>query len=272
MNTALDMSKQVQEKNDSLISAKDKITTIELKDFKGEFYKNLVDEEYKPECIINIPEMSIKAGETVLLSGNSGTGKSTFLTFLRDGDIDNKGQIIVNGNEVVDKIGYDKVSMCEAKMRLNSYNILQDITGKTEIKSLSEEQRNKLSEILRDLGLSNGETADEDEFMKKCEYKSYEQFSTGQQKRLELAKVLFAINDDSQVILLDETVSNVQKELGENAFKLIKKYTNRGEPKIVIMISHNIEVASKYADKRYHIDSDGTVAEIPLRTISPEER
>ena len=107
--------------------------------------------------------------------------------------------------------------------------------------------------------------------MEKCEYKTYEQFSTGQQKRLELAKVLFAIDDNSQVILLDETVSNVQKELGEGAFKLIDKYTKKGKPKIVIMVSHDIETASKYADKRYHINEEGTMIEMPVKRKTIED-
>lgn len=269
LERALNIARQIQEKSDELSTPKVDLTSVEFKDFKGEFYKSQVGEEEIPECVINIPSMKLETGKVVLLTGNSGSGKSTILKFLRDGDIGNKGQIIVNGTDRVDKLGRDIVSMCEAKMNLCSYNALQDITGKVRMKDLTKEERAKLKDILFDLGLSQDKT-EKDEFISKCEYKTYEQFSTGQQKRLELAKALFSINDNSQVVLLDETVSNIQKELGEGAFKLINKYTKKGKPKIVVMVSHNIEMASIYADKRYHIDENHTLVEMPVRKTELE--
>lgn len=269
LERALNIARQIQEKNDELLTPTGEITSVEFKDFRGEFYKSQVGEEEIPECVINIPSMKLETGKVVLLTGNSGSGKSTILKFLRDGDIGNKGQIIVNGTDRVDKLGRDIVSMCEAKMNLCSYNALQDITGKVRMKDLSKEEQAKLKDILFDLGLSQDKT-EKDEFISKCEYKTYEQFSTGQQKRLELAKALFSINDNSQVVLLDETVSNIQRELGEGAFKLINKYTKKGKPKIVVMVSHNIEMASIYADKRYHIDENHTLVEMPVRKTELE--
>lgn len=269
LETVLHMAEQIEEKSDALSTPTGEITSVEFKDFRGEFYKSQVGEEEIPECVINIPSMKLETGKVVLLTGNSGSGKSTILKFLRDGDIGNKGQIIVNGTDRVDKLGRDIVSMCEAKMNLCSYNALQDITGKVRMKDLTKEERAKLKDILFDLGLSQDKT-EKDEFISKCEYKTYEQFSTGQQKRLELAKALFSINDNSQVVLLDETVSNIQRELGEGAFKLINKYTKKGKPKIVVMVSHNIEMASIYADKRYHIDENHTLVEMPVRKTELE--
>lgn len=265
LEEVLGMAEQIEEKNDNLSTPKEKVTSISFKNFKGEFYKTEINGKSIPECIVNIPSMEASSGQTILITGNSGCGKSTILKFLRDGDIENKGQIIVNDKDRVDKLGTQNVSICEAKMELSSYNALQDITKKTKYKYLSKSEKLKLKEILSDLGLMQHSSGEIDEFIGKCEYKTYEQFSTGQQKRLELAKVLFSIDDNSQVVLLDETVSNVQKELGEGAFKLIHKYTNKGTPKIVIMVSHDIETASKYADKRYHIDENQTMIEVPIR-------
>lgn len=269
LERVLNIARQIQEKSDELSTPKVDLTSVEFKDFRGEFYKSQVGEKMVPECIINIPSMKLETGKVVLLTGNSGSGKSTILKFLRDGDIGNKGQIIVNGTDRVDKLGKDIVSMCEAKMNLCSYNALQDITGKVRMKDLTKEEESKLKDILFDLGLSQDKT-EKDEFISKCEYKTYEQFSTGQQKRLELAKALFSINDNSQVVLLDETVSNIQKELGEGAFKLINKYTKKGKPKIVLMVSHDIEMASIYADKRYHIDENHTLVEMPIKKQEQE--
>lgn len=265
LEKVLEMAQQIEKKSNELSTPKVRVKSISFKNFRGEFYKTKIKDKIVPECVINIPNMEVKTGETILITGNSGSGKSTLLNFLRDGDLDNKGQIIVNGTEIVDKLGIDIVSICEAKMNLSSYNALQDITGKERLKDLTVSEKAKLEEIFRDLGLIQQSEGRKEDFAAKCEYKTYQQFSTGQQKRLELAKVLFAINDDSQVILLDETVSNVQKELGESAFNLIRKYTKKGQPKIVMMVSHDIETASRYADKRYHIDENQTMVEVPIR-------
>ena len=267
LEKVLEMARQIQQKNDELTTPEVKVKSVSFRNFKGEFYKTQVGDSRIPECTVNIPNMKAESGQTILITGNSGSGKSTILKFLRDGDIENRGQIIINDEYRVDKLGTSIVSMCEAKMNLYSYNALQDLTSKTKIKDLTKEEIIKLREIFKDLGLIQNTN----EFMEKCEYKTYEQFSTGQQKRLELAKVLFAIDDNSQVILLDETVSNVQKELGEGAFKLIDKYTKKGKPKIVIMVSHDIETASKYADKRYHINEEGTMIEMPVKRKTIED-
>lgn len=261
----LGMARQIESKNDELVSPEVNVRTVEFKDFRGEFYKTKIDGKDVPECVINIPQMELESGKTVLLTGDSGCGKSTILRFLRDGDLGNRRQIIVNGNEAVDKLGTDIVTFCEAKMNLHSQNIVEAITGKRKWSEVSKKEKENLKEIFYDLGFLNSDREQNREFIRKCEYKDYDQFSTGQQKRLELAKALFEINDNSQVVLLDETVSNIQKDLGESAFRLIDKYTKKGKPKIVVMVSHDIESASKFADKRYHINKDRTMVEVPLR-------
>lgn len=267
----LNMAKQIESKNDELVSPEVNVRTVELKDFRGEFYKTRIDGKEVAECVINIPQMKLESGQTILLTGDSGCGKSTILRFLRDGDLGNRRQIIVNGNEAVDKLGTDIVTFCEAKMNLHSQNIVEAITGKKRWSEVSREEKANLKEIFYDLGFLNGDREQNREFIRKCEYKDYDQFSTGQQKRLELAKALSEINDNSQVVLLDETVSNIQKDLGESAFRLIDKYTKKGKPKIVVMVSHDIESASKFADKRYHINKDRTMVEVPLRRIEATE-
>ena len=78
--------------------------------------------------------------------------------------------------------------------------------------------------------------------------RSYRDLSGGQQQRVLLARALCATQ---KLLILDEPVSGLDPKVTHDMYELIKKLNNEGIT--VIMISHDIHAAVRYAGKILHI-------------------
>ena len=164
--------RQIEEKQDPLIEAQEPFEKIEIKDFKGKFYqeKNQDTGEVKYRNEIEVPEFSIKKGEVVLLSGKSGIGKSTFIRWLKRGDINNRSAIQIDGKERVDKLGKQFISV-KADKKLGTYsNVLEEITGKESFSDITVEENQKLKKVLQEVRL------DSEKIFKELSTKDFNQF------------------------------------------------------------------------------------------------
>ncbi len=84
--------------------------------------------------------------------------------------------------------------------------------------------------------------------IKRC----YRELSGGQQQRVLLARALCATQ---KMLLLDEPVSGLDPKVTTEMYELIEQLNNN-DGITVIMISHDIESAVKYADRILHIGSE----------------
>lgn len=78
--------------------------------------------------------------------------------------------------------------------------------------------------------------------------KSYRKLSGGQQQRVLLARALCATTD---MLLLDEPVSGLDPKVTNDLYKLIRGLNQQGIT--IIMISHDVSAAVKYASHILHI-------------------
>ena len=85
------------------------------------------------------------------------------------------------------------------------------------------------------------------------EYKDrcYRELSGGQQQRVLLARALCATR---KVLLLDEPVAGLDPKVTLEMYEVIKKLNDNGIT--IIMISHDIGAAVKYATKILHIGKE----------------
>ena len=249
--------KQIEEKQDPLLEADQPFESLEIKNFKGNFYQNKDTKtgKMKYRHKIEIPEFSIKKGEIVLLSGKSGIGKSTFLRLLKRGDIHNRGAIRIDQNQVVDKLGKQFIAI-KANRDLGTYsNVLKELIGKETISNLEEEEMQRLQIVLQEVCL------DREGILEELETKDYSQFSTGQKKRLVLAQMLYRTLERPSIILVDEAVGNVENELIDSQLKAITQVI-RNINAMGIIVTHRVDLARRYVDKHYHIGEDGIMREM----------
>ena len=255
-----EIEKQMKEKIYPLIGAAESFDSFSVENLDGKFYPttNYETGEISYGINIKVPEFSVKRGQTVLLTGDSGAGKSTFLRLLKRGDIDNRGCIKLDNGKVVDNLGKEFISFKPSTELGNEGTVLSQITEKESISELDQNQRKKLIQILGELNLYDDRIFDD------MASKRFSQFSTGQQRRLALSKMLYRIKDGTSVVIVDEPVGNVQDSLIKEQLEIIKKYAMDNNM-MLILVTHRIDLAEKIVDKRYHISKDGVMQEVEVK-------
>ena len=257
--------KQMEEKVYPLKGAEEPFNSIQIRDFKGNFYpkKNYRTDKIETSITINIPEFSMQRGDVVLLSGESGTGKSTFLRLLKRGDINNRNCIEIDNNKKVDNLGNEYISFRPSINLGDESNILEEITGKQSISDLNQMEKENLTKILQELKL------DFPDLLEQLASRKIMEFSTGEQRRLALSKLLYRINDGTSVIIVDEPVGNVEDKLIREQLEMIIKYA-KNRNAMLLLTTHRLELAEDLATKRYNINKEGVLEQIPV--IEKEER
>ena len=184
----------------------------------------------------NIDDIVIKPGVTIL-GGASGAGKSTLTSLLRRGSFATQGSIQLgsideNGKfvgteykdiaNIVQNVGVAFQSAPEAEcMTVEEYIMLEN----------PDAEADKVREVKELLGIGDGEGSG----MIDENAKVSNQLSGGQQKRIELARVLIK---DSPIMILDEPTSGVDVGMSKNIVSHLKEL---GKEKTIIYITHDAE-------------------------------
>lgn len=254
-----DILTQMEEKVYCLHGAKQSFDSLEIKDLKGKFYpkKNYETGEIIYGTTIDIPEFSMRRGDVVLLSGESGAGKSTFLRLLKRGDVNNRDCIKLDNNQKVDNLGDEFISFRPSIELGSETNVLFQLTGKESISELDKNEVKKLTRVLKELKL------DFPDLLEQLASRKFTEFSTGQQRRLALSQLFYRIDDATSVIIVDEPVGNVEDELIREQLEMIRDYAESRNV-MLLLTTHRLNLAQDLATKRYHINSDGVLNQVPI--------
>lgn len=250
---------QMEEKVYPLKGAEHPFDSIRIRDFKGKFYpkKDYETGETVFSKTIDVEDFSMKVGDIVLLSGDSGSGKSTFLRLLKRGDINNRSAIELDNGERVDHLGDEYISFRPSINLGDESTVLSQITGKDSISDLTFDEKSNLEQILSELHI------DMQDPLQQLASRKFMEFSTGQQRRLALSKLFYRIKDGTSIIIVDEPVGNVEDKLIREQLEMIKSYAKQRNV-MTILVTHRLDLAEDLANKRYHIDSQGVMRELQL--------
>lgn len=188
----------------------------------------------------------------VFILGKSGSGKSTLLNLLGGLDRPTSGEVIVAGrssNNFSEK-DFDAYRNNYVGFVFQEFNLIDNYTVGDNVALALALQRKKTSKkdvdpILKELELTDdkGDTLYD---------RRINELSGGQKQRVAIARALIK---DPKIILADEPTGALDNETGIELYELLKKLSSN---KLVIIVSHNIEAAKKYAD-RIIVLQDGTV-------------
>lgn len=215
---------------------------IEIKHLK----KNFGDLE-----VLRDVNIHIKPGEVVCVIGPSGSGKSTFLRCINQLETATSGEILYNGNNIIDK-SYDirkfreEVGMVFQRFNLFPLKtVLQNVMLApmlTKHKSKSEAKELAMK-LLKRVGLE--EKADV--------YPPT--LSGGQQQRVAIARALAM---EPQALLFDEPTSALDPELVGDVLNTMKDLAKDGITMIVV--THEMGFAKDVADRVVFM-ADGLIVE-----------
>jgi ABC-type bacteriocin/lantibiotic exporter with double-glycine peptidase domain len=206
--------------------------------FKNEIlFENIFFSYEKENLILKDFSLNIKKNSFTGVSGLSGSGKSTFVDLLIGLIEPQKGKILVDGISIkkLNDNYMDLFSYVQQKVYLFDSSILKNITFENDISEVNIDRLNytlkfcELEKMVEDsihgLNTNLGEFGSN--------------ISGGQLQRVGLAR---AIYKDSEIILLDEPLSNVDAKTKDLILdKLIELKVN----KTIIYISHDFSDLSK---------------------------
>ena len=195
---------------------------------------------YDGKTILSGLNFSIEKGDYLCIVGENGSGKSTLMKTLLSLQEPISGKIEFSDGLEKAEIGYlPQQTVVQRDFPASVWEIvLSGCQGRCGLRPFYNKEEKELARKAMELmGIT--------QFRKRC----YRELSGGQQQRVLLARALCATQ---QILLLDEPVSGLDPKVTLEMYTLIEKL-NKEDGITVIMISHDLTAALKYADKILHI-------------------
>ncbi len=192
--------------------------------------------------------LSVEKGEFVAIVGTSGSGKTTLLNLLGGLDYADSGEVLINGESLLDMNDEERTVFRRRKIGFifQNYNLLAMATVYKNVILPIRLDGNKpdeafIGKILGMLGLTE-----------KAKQRP-NQLSGGQQQRVAIARALAA---KPVIILADEPTGNLDSKTSAEVMGLLQM-TSREFHQTIVMITHNEEIA-QLADRIIHLE-DGRI-------------
>lgn len=194
---------------------------------------------YGGQCIVENLTFDLNDGNYLCIVGENGSGKSTLMRTLLHLQKPISGTLQYGDGLASCEIGYlPQQTVAQKDFPASVYEVvLSGCLNKSGLRPFfSRAQKALAQEQMEKLGIMH--------LKKKC----YRELSGGQQQRVLLARALCS---SSKLILLDEPVSGLDPKVTADMYEMIAELNRSGVA--VIMISHDIEAAVKYASHILHV-------------------
>lgn len=192
-----------------------------------------------------LKKINLKFGNKgfICLVGESGSGKTTLLNIIGGLEQPDSGKVIFNGNNIknIDSSFYSNqlVSFINQNYNLiDKYTVLENILLPIELRRIRSPCN--VDNILKMLGIYS------------LKNKKVISLSGGEKQRVAIAR---CIVQNTRVILADEPTGALDSE---NACCVMRILKNLSKQKLVIVVTHNIELANSFADDIIKIN-DGKI-------------
>ncbi|MDF2923862.1 MAG: sulfate transporter ATP-binding protein [Paenibacillaceae bacterium] len=192
------------------------------------------------QTALNNISLSFRKNEFVAILGPSGSGKTTCLNLIGGLDQYDSGDLVINGTSTKSfkDSDWDAYRNNSVGFIFQSYNLISHLSitdnvemGMTLSGVSGAVKRQKAVEALEKVGL------------KDHIHKKPGQLSGGQMQRVAIAR---ALANDPDIILADEPTGALDTGTSEQIMDLIKEIAR---DKLVVMVTHNPELAGTYADR-----------------------
>lgn len=192
------------------------------------------------QTALNDINIKFRKSEFVSILGPSGSGKTTLLNIIGGLDKYTSGDLIINGistKKYSDK-DWDSYRNYKIGFVFQSYNLIPHQSALSNVElalTLSgvkkEERRKRAIEVLKKVGLE------------RHMHKRPNQMSGGQMQRIAIARALI---NNPDILLADEPTGALDSETSIQIMELLK---NISKEKLVIMVTHNPELANIYSNR-----------------------
>lgn len=175
--------------------------------------------------------LSVNEGDFLCIVGENGSGKTTLIKCIVGLNKIPEGNIILK-----EKIGYlPQKTDIQANFPASIEEVVLSGTISNNIKKIwyTKQDRDKARSIMKELDIYD--------IRKKC----FRELSGGQQQRVLIARAMCATNN---LIVLDEPTNGLDPSIARKIYQTLKAL-NKKRKLTIVMVSHDVERAIKYATR-----------------------
>ncbi len=197
---------------------------------------------YESAVVLSDLSFSVNAGDYLCIVGENGSGKSTLIKALLSLKSVQKGSILIGDGLKRNEIGYlPQQTSAQKDFPASVWEVvLSGCLNKQGLRPFhARAEKNLAAANLERLGITA------------LKHHSYRELSGGQQQRVLLARALCATE---KLLLLDEPVAGLDPLVTQELYHLIQALNQDGLT--VIMVSHDISAAVKYASHILHLHNE----------------
>lgn len=217
-----------------------------------------ITKSYGTKNVIDNVSVSIQKGKITSFIGPNGAGKSTLLSMISRLIDKDTGEVIVEGQNISGIKSNDlarKIAILKQSNHINIRLTIRELVSFGRF-PYSQGRLNKEDWKKVDEAISYMELTDlQDKFL--------DQLSGGQRQRAYIAMV---IAQDTEYILLDEPLNNLDMKHSVQIMKILRRLVNELNKTIIIVI-HDINFASVYSDYIVALKDGKVVKEGPADEI-----
>lgn len=219
------------------------MSLLHLENISKVYNKNTESET----IILNNCTFKLNEGDFLVITGDSGSGKTTFLNIVGLLDKEYVGEYIINGSDVK-KLGSGHLAALRNEMFgivFQDYNLIENANVYENIiiplyysKKFKRGQRqSRIQEVTKKLKIDH------------LLNKRVDILSGGQRQRVAIARAL--INDPT-VLLLDEPTSSLNQELAQDIMLFLVEFAKKNN-KTIILVTHGIQNIPEAFNKTYKL-------------------
>ena len=201
--------------------------------------KNITFSYNKDQNFI-MPDLFCQAGSTILVTGNSGKGKTTYLHILAGMLQPNSGEILIDNTDFTnlkgskaDKFRGKNIGVVFQKSHfIASLSVLENLEMASWLAS-GKKHTKRAKELLNKLDIL--EQA----------HKQPSQLSVGQQQRVSIARALM---NEPKVLLADEPTSSLDDKNADNVIELLESLSKEYKAALII-VTHDSRIKAKFTNQ-----------------------
>ena len=194
--------------------------------------------------ILKDASVAFEKGKLYSILGQSGPGKTTFLSLISALDAPKEGTVLLEDKDIKE-IGYDYFRRNKISIIFQSYNLVPYLTAAENVLVPMSITDNELPANHQEVAYN---LLDYIGITKEKANRLVNQLSGGEQQRVAIARAL-ATNVD--IILADEPTGNLDEEMEQEIVDIFKELAHTHN-KCVIMVTHSNEIAQQ-ADERLYL-------------------
>ena len=198
---------------------------------------------YDGKVIVENINFSVSQGGSLYILGENGSGKSTLVKTILGLMPPVSGTVETSDGLSPTQIGYlPQQTMVQKDFPASVREVVMSgFAGKSGLRPFyTKEEKRACAENMKKMGISD--------FASRC----YRELSGGQQQRVLLARALCAAD---KMLLLDEPVAGLDPKVSHEMYETIDTL-NKKYKMTIIMVSHDIPAALKYATHILHVGSE----------------